>query len=187
MRKREHGEPFVKTYARGWNRVRWLIKEAPVAARLYTILVENMGMSTGATSITMRQLAKAEGISERTTKTWMRWLVQHDVVRRVGGGGHGAYIYSIDPQEHMRGGIPAAAQFYKAKPAEPLHDEDGTLLPGRPRHLEPSKDAIRMREYRASKKADAAVKPPARKKRAKPKLALVPSLPPEPPAEEKVA
>lgn len=97
--ERRANRGFAQVYPRGWQRLRWLMREWPMAAQLYAFLGEHLDPSAGAVVCSQELLAQELGCHVRTIRRITKWLDDDvgAVVRiRVGAG---VYAYALDPEE----------------------------------------------------------------------------------------
>lgn len=90
---------FAQVYPKGWQRLRWLMREWPMAAQLYAFLGEHMDPSAGAVVCSQELLAQELDCHVRTIRRITKWLDEDvgAVVRiKVGAG---VYGYALDPDE----------------------------------------------------------------------------------------
>ena len=88
---------FTKVYPKGWHRLTALLRESPMAARVWTFLVENAGHDN-ALVCSSDVLAEGTGVSVRTVFRAIGYLerVGALVIVKIGPG---ANCYVLDPAE----------------------------------------------------------------------------------------
>lgn len=89
---------FAQIYSKGWRRLRWLMKQKPQAAHVYSFIAEHMDPDGGAVVASQVVLAEALGVSEITIRRTTKWLEDNNVIVRIRVGS-GVYAYALDPDE----------------------------------------------------------------------------------------
>jgi len=89
---------FAQVYPKGWARLRWLLREKPTAAALYTWFAEHVDPNGGALVVSQAVIAERMGLSEITIRRLTGWMEEHHCIARVRVG-TGVYAYALDPDE----------------------------------------------------------------------------------------
>jgi len=97
-RARKGNSDFTQVYAKGWNRLRELIKTNPSAARVYAFLAEHIDGVCGVVVVSQDVLAEEVGVHVRTIKRLTKVLEDEKALVRIRVG-TGVYGYALDPTE----------------------------------------------------------------------------------------
>lgn len=89
---------FVQVYPKGWRRIRALLDTNPNAARLYTLLAENIDHS-GVVVASYETLAQLLRVSVKTIQRRADELDKANALIRIRIGNGGVYAYALDPSE----------------------------------------------------------------------------------------
>lgn len=89
---------FTKVYSKGWQRLQMLMREKPMAARVYAFLAEHIEPSCGAVVVSQELMARELGVSEITVRRHTRDLEEMGAIVRIRVG-TGVYAYALDPSE----------------------------------------------------------------------------------------
>lgn len=90
---------FTQVYPKGFDRIKSLIKQWPLAAQLYLFLAQHIEDHTGAVVANQELLAKELGVTTRTIRKVTKWLDENNIVIRVKLSGSHLYAYCLDPLE----------------------------------------------------------------------------------------
>lgn len=89
---------FTKVYSKGWRRLQVLMREKPMAARVYAFLAEHIEPSCGAVVASQELMARELGVSEITIRRHTKDLEEMGALVRIRVG-TGVYAYALDPTE----------------------------------------------------------------------------------------
>ena len=89
---------FAQVYPAGWQRLRWLMREWPMAAQLYAFFGEHLDPSAGAVVCSQELLAHELNCHVRTIRRITKWLDDVGAIVRIRIG-TGVYAYALDPEE----------------------------------------------------------------------------------------
>lgn len=94
---------FTQVYSPGWMKLREIISNNPQAAKLFTLLAEEIDASCGAVICSQDFLAKRLGVSVRTVQRYLDYLeVVENVLVRIQMQGR-VYAYALNPELVWRG------------------------------------------------------------------------------------
>lgn len=91
---------FTQVYQKGWHRLQELMKDHPMAARIYAFLAENIG-DAGSVVASQEYLAHALDVHLITIRRNTEKLEKMGAVVRIRVGS-GVYAYCLDPEEVWR-------------------------------------------------------------------------------------
>lgn len=100
--KRRQNKDFVQVYAKGFKRIRWLLKENPRAAELYLFLAEHIDQSAGTVVASQQLLADELKVSRRTIIRLVSWMEENSVFTKIDIGGGSLCGYCLNPDEVWR-------------------------------------------------------------------------------------
>lgn len=89
---------FSQVYAKGWQRLQYLIQQNPGAARVYAFLAEHIDGTVGAVVVEQRVMAESLGVHEVTIRRNTKYLEEIGALVRIKIG-TGVYAYALDPEE----------------------------------------------------------------------------------------
>lgn len=98
QKKRRENRNFVQVYPKGFQRIRTLMDQNPLAARVYAFLAEHIEEGTGTVVASQELLAEEMGVSERSIRRATTYLDECGAVLRIKIGG-AIYAYALDPEE----------------------------------------------------------------------------------------
>lgn len=90
---------FTQVYPPGFQRIKTLMDEWPLAAKLYLFLAEHIEDNTGAVVASQDLLAKELGVTTRTIRRVTTWLDEKNIVPRIRLGAGTIYAYCLKPEE----------------------------------------------------------------------------------------
>lgn len=90
---------FIQVYPPGFQRIKTLMGEWPLAAKLYLFLAEHIEDNTGAVVASQELLAKELGVTTRTIRRVTTWLDEKNIVPRIRLGAGTIYAYCLKPEE----------------------------------------------------------------------------------------
>ena len=96
--KRTADRDFIKVYPQGWQQLRRLIDDYPLAAKMYAFLAEHIDAGIGAVVASQALMAEELEISERTIRRLSKYLEDSRVITRIKIQGN-LCAYALNPEE----------------------------------------------------------------------------------------
>jgi hypothetical protein len=96
--KRTGDFDFIKVYPRGWERLKFLIGEYPLAAKLYAFLAQHIDAGIGAVVASQALLSEELGVSDKTIRKISKFLEDNNALIRIKIQGN-LYAYALNPEE----------------------------------------------------------------------------------------
>lgn len=96
--KRRADRDFIKVYPQGWQKLRQLIDEYPIAAKMYSFLAEHIDAQAGAVIASQALLAEELNISDRTIRKISKFLEERGALLRIKIQGN-LYAYALNPEQ----------------------------------------------------------------------------------------
>jgi len=97
--RRRENRNFVQVYPKGFKRLRALMDEYPLAAKVYAFLVEHIDEGCGAVVASQELIADELGVSRRSIIRATGYLDEVGAVVRIRLGPGTVYAYALDPEE----------------------------------------------------------------------------------------
>lgn len=96
--KRTADHDFTKVYPKGWEQLRRLIDEYPLAAKMYAFLAEHIDAGVGAVVVSQILLAEKLDVSERTIRRLTKYLEESNAIIRIRIQGN-LCAYALNPED----------------------------------------------------------------------------------------